>query len=85
MNWLDLIRGKLSLRPLLDWTQRDVFYYMQKNQLPPHPLFEKGYSTVGDWHSSSPDGADSVGRDTRFGGLKQECGIHLPGLMGEGI
>ncbi|MBL6802486.1 MAG: phosphoadenylyl-sulfate reductase [Cyanobacteria bacterium] len=90
MSWLDPIRERLSLRPLLDWTPKDIFYYMQANNLPQHPLFEQGYSTVGDWHSSGPDGADLSGRDTRFGGLKQECGIHLPqeaveGLMGDGI
>ncbi len=85
MTVLDIIRGRLSLRPLLEWTKKDVFYYMQKNNLPQHPLFEKGYSTVGDWHSSAPDGTEQQGRDTRFGGLKQECGIHLPGMMGEGI
>ncbi|MEB3247159.1 MAG: phosphoadenylyl-sulfate reductase [Synechococcus sp.] len=90
MSWLDPIRERLSLRPLLDWTPKDIFYYMQDNNLPQHPLFEQGYSTVGDWHSSGPDGADLSGRDTRFGGLKQECGIHLPqeaveGLMGDGI
>ncbi len=85
MTCLDPIRGRLSLRPLLDWTPKDVFYYMQENQLPQHPLFEKGYSTVGDWHSSAPDGGVSSGRDTRFGGLKQECGLHLPDVMGEGL
>ncbi len=85
MTWLDPIRERFSLRPLLEWTVKDVFYYMQENQLPQHPLFEKGYSTVGDWHSSAPDDGDVKGRDTRFGGLKQECGIHLSGTMGEGI
>ncbi len=85
MTCLDVIRGRLSLRPLLEWTPKDVFYYMQKNQLPQHPLFEKGYTTVGDWHSSSPEGDGAQGRETRFGGLKQECGIHLPGTLGEGI
>ena len=85
MGWLEPIRGRLSLRPLLSWTPRDVFYYMQEHDLPQHPLFDQGYSTVGDWHSSAPDGADQSGRQTRFGGLKQECGIHLPGVMGEGI
>ena len=85
MTFLDQIRGRFSLRPLLDWTMKDIFYYMQENKLPQHPLFEKGYSTVGDWHSSAPDGNDCQGRDTRFGGLKQECGIHLPGVMGDGI
>jgi phosphoadenosine phosphosulfate reductase len=82
---LEPVRGRWSLRPLLAWSQRDVFYYMQRHGLPQHPLFDQGYSTVGDWHTSAPDGANSSGRATRFGGLKQECGIHMPGLMGEGI
>ena len=90
MTWLDPIRQRLSLRPLLTWTPKDVFYYMQEHELPQHPLFDQGYSTVGDWHSSGPDGAELSGRDTRFGGLKQECGIHVPqesaeGMMGDGI
>ena len=85
MTLLDPIRGRLSLRPLLEWTPRDVYYYMQEHALPQHPLFEQGYSTVGDWHSSAPDGAEQSGRQTRFGGMKQECGIHLPGVMGDGI
>ena len=90
MTWLDPLRGRLSLRPLLDWTQKDIYYYMEANDLPQHPLFIQGYSTVGDWHSSGPDGTSVSGRDTRFGGLKQECGMHLSdgsgeGMMGEGI
>ena len=76
MQFLDLVRKRFSLRPLLNWSNKDIFYYMKKNQLPTHPLFLKGYSTVGDWHSSSPDGIDKEGRSTRFGGMKQECGIH---------
>ena len=85
MQPLELVRGRWALRPLLDWSSRDVFYYMQEHDLPQHPLFALGYSTVGDWHSSGPDDGTSSGRATRFGGLKQECGIHLPGLAGEGI
>jgi phosphoadenosine phosphosulfate reductase len=85
MTPLDPVRGRWSVRPLLSWTPKDVFYYMERHRLPQHPLFAKGYSTVGDWHSSGADDGDRSGRSTRFGGLKQECGIHLPGLMGEGI
>ena len=76
MQFLDLIRQRLSLRPLLNWTNKEIFYYMEENNLPAHPLFIKGYSSVGDWHSSNPDGIETKGRDTRFGGIKQECGIH---------
>jgi phosphoadenosine phosphosulfate reductase len=85
MQPLERVRGRWALRPLLDWTSRDVFYYMQEHELPQHPLFAQGYSTVGDWHSSGPDDGSSSGRATRFGGLKQEFGIHMPGLAGEGI
>jgi len=76
MKFIDVIRQRLSLRPLLNWTNKDVFYYMEENNLPAHPLFIKGYSSVGDWHSSSPDNIEKNGRNTRFGGIKQECGIH---------
>ena len=76
MTWLDPIRTRLSLRPVLDWTPRDVFYYMQEHELPQHPLFDQGYSLSG-LAPSGPDSGDHSGRGTRFGGLKQECGIHL--------
>ncbi|MEB3240194.1 MAG: phosphoadenosine phosphosulfate reductase, partial [Cyanobacteriota bacterium] len=41
-----------------------------------------GYTSVGDWHSSAPD--DGQGRSSRFGGRRQECGIHLPSPLVEG-
>ncbi len=85
MNFLDPIRERLSVRPLLDWNNKDIYYYMKEHDLPQHPLFEQGFSTVGDWHSSAPEEQGMKGRDTRFGGLKEECGIHLPGYLGEGI
>ena len=77
MSHIDFIRDRLTLRPLLNWSKKDIFYYMEKNQLQQHPLFEKGYSTVGDWHSSEAENNNSKGRSTRFGGLSEECGIHL--------
>ena len=77
MKFLELIRDTLSIRPLLGWTQKDIFYYMKEKNLPQHPLFMKGYSTVGDWHSSSAESSNTKGRSTRFGGIKQECGLHV--------
>tara|TARA_Y100001968_G_scaffold160385_1_gene146601 strand:- start:68 stop:838 length:771 start_codon:yes stop_codon:yes gene_type:complete len=77
MTHIGYIRERLTLRPLLEWTNKDIFYYMKKNKLPQHPLFEKGYSTVGDWHSSEAESSNTEGRSTRFGGLSEECGIHL--------
>ncbi len=77
MKFIELIRDTLSLRPLLGWSQKDIFYYMKENNLPQHPLFMQGYSTVGDWHSSSAESSKAKGRSTRFGGIKQECGLHV--------
>tara|TARA_Y100001978_G_scaffold202915_1_gene225714 strand:- start:716 stop:1447 length:732 start_codon:yes stop_codon:yes gene_type:complete len=77
MKFIESIRSTLSLRPLLGWTQKDIFYYMEEKQLPQHPLFYKGYSSVGDWHSSSAESSEVKGRATRFGGIKQECGLHI--------
>jgi len=87
MTHIDHIRDRLTLRPLLNWTKKDIFYYMENNQLPQHPLFEKGYSTVGDWHSSEAENNNTKGRSTRFGGLSEECGIHIDenNFLGEGI
>ena len=70
---------RLKILPILHWNARDVHDYLKAHDLPYHPLFERGYATVGDWHSSRPLSADDGHeRDTRFGGLKQECGLHLP-------
>jgi len=77
MKFIESIRNRLSLRPILGWTQKEIFYYMDENKLPQHPLFEKGYSSIGDWHSSSAETEETKGRSTRFGGIKQECGLHV--------
>ncbi len=70
--------GRPKVLPILHWTAKDVHEYLRTHDLPYHPLFEQGYTSVGDWHSSRPIGAhDRHERDTRFDGLGQECGLHL--------
>ena len=65
--------------PILPWSAKDVYEYLTAHDLPYHPYFNQGYVSVGDWHSSRPlTASDEDARDTRFRGLKQECGIHLP-------
>ncbi len=71
-----------KILPIFHWNSRDIYQYLQANELPYHPWFDLGYVTVGDWHSSRPLTAnDSHERDTRFRGLKQECGLHLPNTL----
>ena len=75
---------RYKILPILYWNSRDVYQYLTAYDLPYHPLFDKGYVTVGDWHSSRPlSFSDANERDTRFGGLKQECGLHLPQTIEE--
>lgn len=70
--------SRFRIYPILEWTNRDVYHFMAAHGLPHHPLFEKGYVTVGDAHSSRPLSLDDVDeRDTRFRGRKQECGLHV--------
>ncbi|MEM6450821.1 MAG: phosphoadenylyl-sulfate reductase [Cyanobacteria bacterium P01_D01_bin.105] len=70
---------RYKLLPILHWNSRDVYQYLKANDLPYHPLWTEGYVSVGDAHSSRPlvEG-DTDERATRFNGLKQECGIHIP-------
>ncbi|MEW8651704.1 MAG: phosphoadenosine phosphosulfate reductase family protein, partial [Candidatus Thiodiazotropha sp.] len=54
----------------------DVHRYLQKHNLPYHPLWEQGYASVGDVHTSRPLELGMHEEETRFFGLKRECGIH---------
>ncbi len=76
--------GIYKILPILSWNARDIYQYLTAHDLLYHPFFDLGYTTVGDWHSSRPLTADdSDERDTRFHGLKQECGLHLPQTQAE--
>lgn len=84
LNRVDQQDDLYKIYPILDWNARDIYQYLTAFDLPYHPFFDLGYVSVGDWHSSRPQTADdSNGRDTRFRGLKQECGLHLPQTIGE--
>ncbi len=73
---VELKRGRFKVHPLFDWTDRDVGRYLKDNGLPYHPLWDKGYLSIGDWHTTrSLSEVDSVD-ELRFFGLKRECGLH---------
>lgn len=74
--YLEWAGGRWKVHPIADWSDRDVHRYLTKHGLPYHPLWEKGYVSIGDTHSTKPiHEVDSVDQ-TRFFGLKRECGIH---------
>jgi phosphoadenosine phosphosulfate reductase len=62
--------------PILDWADAQVSAYFHTHHLPPHPLAEKGYLTMGDWHSTRKPAVGESAESTRFNGEKYECGLH---------
>ena len=70
--------GRMKVLPIVEWTDRDVFAYLTKHGLPYHPLWEKGYVSIGDVHTTLPLTGEMTPEDTRFFGLKRECGLHDP-------
>ncbi len=71
-----------KVHPIADWTERDVYQHLKKNDLPYHPLWEQGYISVGDVHTTKPVHAVKTAEETRFFGLKRECGLHDIDLSG---
>jgi phosphoadenosine phosphosulfate reductase len=74
-----------KIYPIIDWDDRKIYIYLKKNNLPYHPLWNKGYVSVGDWHSSKPLTSNMKPEETRFNGIKRECGLHLDFDQGGGI
>jgi phosphoadenosine phosphosulfate reductase len=68
--------GRAKILPIVEWTDRDVHRYLQAHGLPYHPLWDQGYVSIGDVQTSRPLTADLTPEQTRFFGLKRECGIH---------
>ena len=78
---LSVQHDALKLLPILNWDRDQIQQYALDHNLPEHPLKRKGYTTVGDAHSSRPKReGDENDRDTRFNGKSEECGLHTDGL-----
>ena len=69
--------NRWKLHPLADWSDRDVGAYLQRHDLPYHPLWDKGYVSIGDVHTTRPLSNGVTEEETRFFGLKRECGLHF--------
>jgi phosphoadenosine phosphosulfate reductase len=68
--------GRAKVLPIVDWTDRQIFEYLYARGLPYHPLWGRGYVSIGDIHTTRPLTADLTAEQTRFFGLKRECGLH---------
>lgn len=68
--------GRFKFLPIIDWSNKDVHYYLQQFDLPYHPLWEQGYVSVGDVQTTAKWEPGMSEADTRFFGLQRECGLH---------
>jgi phosphoadenosine phosphosulfate reductase len=71
--------GLIKINPLANWSFQQVQEYIKANNVPYNELLDKGYKSVGDWHSTQPVQEGEDERAGRWKGQeKTECGIHNP-------
>ena len=68
----------VKVHPIADWSNRDIHQYLKMHDLPYHPLWDQGYVSIGDRHSSRPLTPGMTEQETRFSGFTRECGLHEP-------
>lgn len=74
---IDEERGVVKINPLVTWSFDQVQAYIREHNVPYNALLDRGYKSVGDWHSTSPVAAGEDERAGRWKGQdKTECGIH---------
>jgi phosphoadenosine phosphosulfate reductase len=70
--------GLFKLCPMLEWTALDVEKYINHFDLPKHPLYDKGYRSVGCAPCTSAVVSGQDAREGRWAGTnKFECGLHF--------
>ncbi len=79
LSVINVLRGRFKVHPIIDWSNKDVHQYLTKHNLPYHPLWEQGYVSVGDVHSTKPLTLGMDESETRFNGMQRECGLHSDG------
>jgi len=73
---LEFRHGRVKFHPIVDWSNRDIHQYLKAHDLPYHPLWEEGYVSVGDTHTTRKLEVGMREQDTRFFGMNRECGLH---------
>ncbi len=75
--------GRLKVNPLADWSADQIASYFTASGLPPHPLVEQGYPSIGCSPCTSKVAPGEDPRAGRWRGWdKTECGIHVDNAAG---
>jgi phosphoadenosine phosphosulfate reductase len=80
LNAVSIDGDRLKIEPLAGFTALDLQTYMQKHNLPSHPLKLQGYHSIGcmPLACTAPGGSADNPREGRWmGSDKTECGIHF--------
>jgi phosphoadenosine phosphosulfate reductase len=76
VHWDDKF-GLVKVNPLATWSDNDVAYYLQSNDLPEHPLWAQGYASIGCAAVTEKPAQGGDRRSGRWAGAdKEECGLH---------
>jgi len=69
--------GLIKVNPLANWSFKQVEAYIREHNVPYNELLDRGYRSVGDWHSTVPVKEGEDERAGRWKGTqKTECGLH---------
>jgi len=71
--------GTLRVHPLIYWTKERLWAYLIKHDLPYHPLYDQGYTSIGcfPYTCTSKSTTEDDDRSGRWAGReKTECGLH---------
>ena len=69
----------VKLNPLAEWTEEEVWDYVRANDVPTHPLYERGYTSIGCAPCTRAIGPGEEARAGRWwweSNAPKECGIH---------
>lgn len=73
---LEIQKNFFKFLPIVDWNNKKIYQYIKNNNLIIHPLWKQGYLSVGDIHTTNKWKPGQKTEETRFFGLKRECGLH---------
>jgi thioredoxin-dependent adenylylsulfate APS reductase len=77
---VDLDAGPVKISPLADWSAEQVDEYIRRNDVPSHPLYAQGYTSIGCDPCTRAVEAGSPERAGRWWweqDADKECGIHF--------
>jgi phosphoadenosine phosphosulfate reductase len=76
VSWDDKF-GLVKCNPLATWTDDDIEFYLREHGLEEHPLWAKGYASIGCAPVTQPVAPGQPRRAGRWTGSdKEECGLH---------